>query len=663
MPHEWNSKLVVTKDELIPVFFSDYNHLDVTIRRYKDKPYGIKKLQGGGNGRELLIDFDSLDIEIRNVLGDPRKVTGNNWLDKYYVLDSEAVRFYSAFRFDDNDGLDTEHIEEYAVNASLLKACGLLKVARERERISKRGSLRGVNTTIWRDAMNFKEIMKLKHGVVHTLPANERRFLEAWKHFEGMGYTSLISKKYKNANAKKVDEQTEKLLNDMFAGVTSKPTPTQIARQYTMFLAGQLDVIDNSTGEVYEASGYPNISQSTIMNYLGKWDNRIGTFAKRSGNRQVYMNQFKVTHSLDKPQFAGSLLSIDDRNPPFVMPNGKRVWFYIALDVASEAWVCWVHGRTKEGIITDFYRQLLRTYSQLGFNVSFELECESSLNSSFTKTFLADGAMFGKVRMEANNSTGKIIEPYFRQLRYSHEKDLEGWQARPFARSEPNQAKTDKKITLEYDEIVAQTEEVMRQWNNSPHPSGCGLTRWEYYLQRQHSKTVPIHWESILPQLGRRTKTSCNVGKVWLDGKEFFLAESGADTIALGDSLITLMKKVEGENLVVYWLDDEDGNVIKALAYIQDRYVCDLVRKPKYNRATIERTAQCERNYSLVSSYSMTIASFGTRQKNSIDKVTLMKVEKQPIVAHKTIMLPPIDEQDEEEDFKITYKQSLLDRY
>jgi hypothetical protein len=73
MPHEWNNILVVTLDELVPDWFGTVNTLNSTIRRYKDKSYGIKRVQLGGNGRQMLISFDSLPRHIQDGLGDPRK--------------------------------------------------------------------------------------------------------------------------------------------------------------------------------------------------------------------------------------------------------------------------------------------------------------------------------------------------------------------------------------------------------------------------------------------------------------------------------------------------------------------------------------------------------------------------------------------------------------
>ena len=124
------------------------------------------------------------------------------------------------------------------------------------------------------------------------------------------------------------------------------------------------------------------------------------------GNRQVLIGDTIPYHSLlHLPAYY-----IDDRQPPFEYAKGKRMWFYNGIDLGSEAFTTWVYGKTKEGIIMEFYRQMVRNYEEWGFKLPYELECESSLNSSFADTFLREGYMFEAVRIEANNARGKCIE-------------------------------------------------------------------------------------------------------------------------------------------------------------------------------------------------------------------------------------------------------------
>ena len=130
MPHTWNNILVVTKDELVPAWYN-WNTLKNTINNYSDKEYGIKRVQLGGNGRQMLISFDSLPPHIQDGIGDPRKC--DHILERFYKEDAEAVVFFKTFQFEDGSYLLTEYQEKYIVNASVLKAAIHLREARTSE--------------------------------------------------------------------------------------------------------------------------------------------------------------------------------------------------------------------------------------------------------------------------------------------------------------------------------------------------------------------------------------------------------------------------------------------------------------------------------------------------------------------------------------------------
>lgn len=623
MPHEWNNIWVVTANELAPWYNLDV--LKKNVSRYKDKPYGIKKVLSGGNGRMMLLAYDSLPAEIQNILGDPRKPA--HLLDMFYNIDHAAVTFYTTHKVDGVVTLELKYQEEYITNASVLKACVALKSARENERRTKGGSLKGIISTICNDVITFNTVLHAKHGVKHTLPHSEKRFKETFKTFlneggEGFNYKSLISGRLRNANALKVTDHIMAVLNQLFAGVSTKPTRTQIGRQYDAFLAGYVELINEETGEMYDPKEFKTLSESTVFNYLSKWEERIGTYTRRAGDRLKLINQFRPPHSLNQPSYAGSIISIDDRQPPFEYARGHRAWFYNGIDLASEAFTTWVYGKSKEGIIMDFYRQLVRNYTEWGFNLPGELEAEMSLNSSFVKTFLRPGAMFQYVRIEANNPRGKRIEAYYRPLRYALEKDRKGWLARPFALSEANQAGSAPVPIIPYNDIIDGCLRDIEDWNNMPHSVHKDKTRWEVFTSTQNPNLQPTNWKAILPYLGYATHTSCNRGIIRLENEDFVLGDDSE--VYTGERLINLMKIVEGREFDVFWLDDNKGGVLKAVIFLDDTVVCEAVPKPKYNRARIERTPEDLAAREIMSAYGATIDAYMRRKAQSIDRIVVV---------------------------------------
>ncbi len=649
MPHIWNDIAVVTKDELVPEFYNSLNSLTRDISRKKDKPYGIKKVQSGGNGRKMLIDYDTLDAEIRDQLKDPRSF--EHILEKLFEFDSEAVRFYSEFTYPNGNYLHSNTKEQYIINASVLGAICQLEEKRRQERISKGGSVHGILKTLHQDCISFNKQLFDQHEVKHNLPSSYRHWSTTYKNFKEKSYICLIKDAEGKTlqNARKVDDSLRKLLNDLFATQPHKPTAAEVAWQYEGFLKSRIEVINQDTGEVYDPDDFVKISKSTITHYLASWESKVGTYAKRSGNAQVLKQKFVPYHSLEPPKYSGSLISIDDRQPPFEYAPGKRVWFYLAIDLASEAIVCWVHGKTKEGLILEFYKQLVRNYHKWGLQLPLGLECEKSLNWSFKDSFLRNGSMFENVRIESNNARGKRIERFFKEIRYKYEKSREGWIARPFALSEANQAgpkaikeeeaKAQRSNYKSYDQIVKECLQDIVKWNRSAH-SKKEISRWDYFLGNQNPKLKPTNYKSFIKEFKQKRMTSCNAGIIKFNNQEWLLGDNGE--IKVGAPLIELMKKVEGRTFEVYYLEAKDGSNVKAFIYMQDRYICEILPKPTYSRADAERTPECEMNRVLMSSYVSTIQAFQKENAKSFDRIEVIDYTEHEI--SKTFSIEEIEE-------------------
>lgn len=656
MPHFLGKILVVTKDELISDFFPSYDALRKKLKRYEKKSYGIKRYSTGGNGRKLLVLFDSLDAEIQDKLGDPRK--SKHPLERFYQTDSEAVTFYTTFKYPDGTYLKPDTVEKNIVNASVLTALVKLEAARENERIALRGSLRGILKTVFQDAMAFNLVLEKKFEENHTLNSSYPRFKAQYKKFKEESYQSLIkdSEGKSKRNALKLDDATTSLLNDLFGSQSHKPTATEVAGQYEAFLGGYIQIVNQNSGEVYDKSGYKPLSYSTITHWLARWESKIGTHAKRSGDRQQLLSKFVPYDSMEAPTFAGSIISIDDRQPPFWYEKGKRMWWYLGIDLASEAITTWSYGKSKEGIITNFYENMVRNYHQFGVNLPHQLECESSLNSSFKNTFLRDGAMFQDVDIHANSARSKRIERFFGEIRYRHEKKREGWIGRPFAKSESNQAGAQPTKIIPYDDLVQQGLEDIFIWNNSAHSKIKGKSRWEVFMETQNPDLKPTNYKAILPHLGKNTKSSCNAGIMKLQNAEWLLGDAGE--IYTGEKLVTLLKLVEGKDIDIKWISGNDGKVIKALVMMDGRVVCEAISKPIAARAKIEATQSHIDAREIMHRYRATVTSYMQMQKNSINQLEV--IDNREVILNNKFQMPglkrfvarqqPAEEIEEHED-------------
>ncbi|WP_300977405.1 hypothetical protein [Flavobacterium sp.] len=624
MPFIYSNNIVAVEvDELTPRFWN-CKTLYNTLTKYQEKPFGIKRIKGAFKNGKGLIDFDTLEPHIQDALGDPRRV--DNPLESYFEFDAGAVGYYSKFKRA-GQRLDPDEQERYIINASVMKAAIKLEQARTQERIKLKGSLRGIIATVVKDVENFNITLKIKEEVTHNLPASEKQFKKLLKACKEDLYYPLIKdpKGGKSKNARKVDDKAEILLNSLFAKQLHKPTPTEVAKSYDGFLNGYVEVYNKDTGEFYDPKNFKSLSRGAIVNFLNKWENEIANHKLRSGDRQVYMGNFTPAHQMDLPVYSGSIISIDDRQPPFWYDNKRnRAWFYIGVDIASQCFTTVVYGKSKEGIIVDFYRQMVRNHCEWGLPIPHELECESSLNSAFRDTLLRNGNMFQSTRIIPNKASGKYIERMFGKIRYDVEKSEIGWIARPKAKSEANQSSATPTTIIPYDELINQRMLEIEDWNNSPHPSDKTKSRFDYFMQNQHPDIKPTNWEAILPYIGYKAETSCRVGVVALQKIKRAIAEDGK--ILLGEALIEKMKMIEGKELDVYWIDGNDGQVLKALAYLRGttRLICEIMPFPKYNRSSLERTPEQEKNRELQSAYVATVEGFSKSQIKRLENIGII---------------------------------------
>ncbi|MDR2009232.1 MAG: hypothetical protein LBQ22_01970 [Bacteroidales bacterium] len=627
MPHFWidtktkNEILVVTYSELVPAFYTSEKYLRRKVSEDMARGYGLRRIRkGGGHDSVALLEFDSLPLKIKDRLYDPRKEM--HILEQYYEYDINALQFFREYIFEDGRRINKKNQEEYIINASVINAIIKLKYDRETAIKSCGKHPKQIWKSLCDDTTTFNEILDKKYNQNHTLQKNERRFRETIENYKKTGYESLISKYHTTKNAQKVDEKTLALFESLFTSLGYKPGFTDVYEIYYDFINGKKTIISNSTAEVFDPADFKPLSNATIRSYLKKWESKNATLRLRTGDRQKLIQLTKPHHSLDIPKFAGSIISVDDRQPPFEYAKGQRVWFYLGYDIGAQCYTTWVYGKSKEGILIEFYRQMVRNYSEWGFSLPAEIECEASLNSSLKSSLLKEGNMFQYVRIEANNPRGKYIERKNRDARYGEEKQLEGWIARPFVKSEANQSGTKNIPILPYNEIITKVLHTYENYNNTPHPLHPGKTRWEVFCEMQNPGLKPINWHGILPYIGYKTKTSCNVGIIKLNGGECLLGKNGK--ISTGEDLIKIMKIIEGKQLEVLWLDDNKGKILKAFAYVNGEYICEVLAKPKYNRAKIEQVKADYAARELMSKYVITIENYGKKRKNEIEKITII---------------------------------------
>ena len=572
----------------------------MTIPNYKQLA-ARKKIdiaRRGDRGGCALVVVDSFpprykeDIYTRFPDSDSVRLAG--WFRSNYEIDQSAVVF---FHDPEKTGLDLkpEKIREYITNASVLNTCiRLYENARIYQRIAG-------DKYDWGKMAAAVDSLRTQFG--HTLPGSMLRFRKKVAEYKRDGYGCLISGKFGNQSARKVDYRTERLILGI-AVLPNKPFNTNVAEMYNQFVCGELDVYDPETGELFnpddftDKDGEPRVlSETTINNYLNKPKNRVLIEHKLSSWTTFMHEQMPHVHR-HAPEFSFSKISFDDRDLPRKLKDTKaRPKAYYAYDVASQCVVGFAYNRNKNvDLVVDMFRSMFRLIDRKGWGCPAQVEVENHLMSQWKDSFLKAGVMFPFVRFCApQNSQEKYAEPMNGAKKKAVEHRNHLGIGRFYAKDrhyrtegrkvfdELNDTYEDKQY-YSWDELVADDMRDVMEFNNSLHPNQKkypGMTRWQVLEANMNPNLEPINKAVLARFIGDHVETSvrrnsyCRVGYTdwWLSGTE-------------------VLERLAPNNWKVdaYYLTDDDGNITDVYIYQNGMLVDKLQNVGTFNTADCEQT-------------------------------------------------------------------------
>lgn len=302
MPHlHTNNTWVVYEWELIPRFWNSLKSLQQELHRYRKRADGVKKVQSGGNGRNLLIAFDSLRPDIKDAIGDPRKT--DNVMERFYTICPEASLFYATFEFNDGSALTVEQQEEYTINASVLKAA----IALKKERAALRGTERNVIARVAADVTNFNKTLQNKYGTKHSIPKSAKwvkKYMDdLLSPFEYRGraydfnYPAILSGKLRNQNKAKIK------LGNLSADILQS-----LIEHYNQYDDKFIQIAYNKKAKEI---GLKPISVSTVTH----WRSKLKPF--NTGFREgwdKFRDQYSRSVKRERPSQPGQLFESDDNH-------------------------------------------------------------------------------------------------------------------------------------------------------------------------------------------------------------------------------------------------------------------------------------------------------------------------------------------------------------
>lgn len=598
----FDNKLCISFRELV-----DGGIMTVPNYKYMASSGRIKVARrgGGAKGNGALIVIDSLPTSYKEKVEE--KYPGGNavllrgWIISNYELDQAAVAFFMDWAArQSSDKASDELARKYAINASVLNTCiKLYNRSRDyRKLMGEKYDWSMMATTI--------ETLREEFG--HDLPASTLRFRKKVNEYKQYGYECLISGKFGNQCARKVDYKTERLVLSITV-LPNQPYGSDVHEMYISFVCGELEVWDLETGEIFnhndftDKNGDPKeLSESTIRNILNKPANQVLIEKKRRGWSEFYHEQMPHMHR-HSGEFSLSQITMDDVDLPRRMKGGEYVHAYYAYDVVSQCRVGLAYGRDKdEALVVACFRDMFRLIERNGWGMPAGIEVEQHLMSKYKEGFLKAGEVFKFVRFCAPlNSQDKYAEPlngaFKTTIAHKNHEGVGRWYGKGARRVDQKKISDSGNHTYEdrkyytFEELVADDRRDCAEWNNTLHHNQKkypGMTRWDVLVARINPTLRPLDKLTLSRYIGERVETSVRRNSTvrvayadwWLSGPE-------------------VLEKLEPNNrkVTAFYLPDEEGKPTDVFLYQNDRYIDKVRPVVTYSRVMAEQTEEDKAAY------------------------------------------------------------------
>lgn len=593
MVEYYEGRLCIPAKELVERgLVSEANYKKMAIRKKLDIARTAR-----GLGNYALVAVDTLPAAMKEAVKraypNLRIVRLVNWVRENYDYDQRAYAFFSD-PAQCGVELPRRHVREYTVNAGVISAA-----------VALYNSAKAQHTVMgeaydWDMMAEAIDVLKQEYG--HTLPTSTLRFRKKVAEFKKKGYACLISGKFGNQSARKVDHKTERLILGL-AVLPNKPFNSNVHDMYLSFVCGELEVYDPETGELFcpddftLKNGEPKtLSEGTINNVLNAPKNKLMVEHALSTYTTFMHEQMPHMHR-HSGRFSLSQITMDDVDLTRKLKDTKqRVHAYYAYDVVSQCVIGASYGRKKdESLVVACFRDMFRTIARHGWGIPAGIEVENHLMSQYRDGFLRAGEVFPFVHFCApQNSQEKYAEPLNgakkRSIIHKNHMGIGRFYGKGKWRQEYKKVSDEWNDTYEdreyftWEELVADDRADSAEWNNTLHPDQKrypGMTRWQVLVANVNPTLLPYDARTLARHIGEAVETSVRRNStVRVAHEDWWLSNTAAlERLAPNNYKVT-----------AYYLPDEEGGPTDVYLYQGDRYIDKVERVETFNRVMAEQT-------------------------------------------------------------------------
>ncbi len=458
--------------------------------------------RGGGEGSQALIVYSSLPEKYRAryvaIYGDPEKLMKKAMMKDTMKLDISARAWFEGYSYTLNGTethLTTKLIDEYTINASVLKE--LLRMMVERQTLRKKlnSSMAGVWDTIYKSS----EALREKYG--HTLPANLARLKDRLNAYKKDGNKSVISGKVGNGNTVKITEEAGLQLVALKRSRVPVYTDAQLFETFN-------DMADERGWKKLKSlSGMKQWLNSAAIEPL--WYDAVY-------GEQAARQRFGRKHKTELPTRRDTLWYGDGTklNLYYRDEDGKvrTKQVYEVIDAASEVLLGYYISDTED------YEAQYHAY-RMAIQISGHKPYEIVHDNQGGHKKLDSGGLFGKIchvhrTTQPYNGESKTIESIFG--RFQQQVLHKDWRftgqnvTAKKGSSRPNvefvEANKDSLYTL--DELMDRYADARKEWNEMKHPNS-NMRRIDMYNESVNEETQEVSVYDMVDMFWVKAERMC----------------------------------------------------------------------------------------------------------------------------------------------------------